>query len=116
MLFALAFAWLSFADLDVINAIAEARNGFEIAFTAVQFVAMLWTVSWAWVALDSYPGIPNYNKVRLYTLEINIFRMGAMQYLTFLTADSVRVHSIYPSTTPVILRSCHRGPAGQIAR
>ena len=39
--FALSFAWLSFADLGDINAIAEARNGFEITFTAVQFIFTL---------------------------------------------------------------------------
>ncbi|KAI9769804.1 MAG: hypothetical protein M1840_003798 [Geoglossum simile] len=39
LLFGLSFAWLSFSDLGVINAIAKARNGFEIAFTASQFIA-----------------------------------------------------------------------------
>lgn len=39
LMFALSFAWLSFSDLDVINAIAKARSGFEIAFTALAFVS-----------------------------------------------------------------------------
>jgi len=37
LLFALSFTWLSFSDLHVINAIAKARSGFEVAFTALQF-------------------------------------------------------------------------------
>lgn len=39
LMFALSFVWLSFSDLDVINAIAKARSGFEIAFTALAFVS-----------------------------------------------------------------------------
>ncbi|MCJ1343005.1 hypothetical protein MMC31_001194 [Peltigera leucophlebia] len=41
LMFALSFAWLSFSDLNVINAIAKARSGFEIAFTALAFVITL---------------------------------------------------------------------------
>jgi hypothetical protein len=37
LLFAVSFTWLSFSDLHVINAIAKARSGFEVAFTALQF-------------------------------------------------------------------------------
>ena len=37
--FALCHTWLSFSDVWAINAIAKGRNGFEIAFTTLQFVA-----------------------------------------------------------------------------
>jgi hypothetical protein len=47
LLFALSFAWLSFADLGVINSIAQGRNGFDVAFTALQFCSMIITATWA---------------------------------------------------------------------
>ncbi len=37
LLFSLSLTWLSFADLEVINKVAKARNAFEIAYTALQF-------------------------------------------------------------------------------
>lgn len=46
LLFALSFAWLSFSDLNVINAIAKARNGLEIAFTAFHLSCTICTVVW----------------------------------------------------------------------
>lgn len=67
LMFALSFAWLSFSDLDVINAIAKARSGFEIAFTALQFMCTCGIAAWA---------VLNKNhscyKVRLHTLEIYV--------------------------------------------
>jgi hypothetical protein len=69
LLFALAFAWLSFADLGVINDIAEARNCFEIAFTAVYFISAIWTALWAFdIMVNRYPKI-QYPEVRSYTPE-----------------------------------------------
>lgn len=52
LLFALSFVWLSFADLGVINAIAEGRNGFDVAFTTLQFCTTILTVIWAFVQLQ----------------------------------------------------------------
>jgi hypothetical protein len=116
LLFALSFAWLSFSDLHVINAIAKARNGFEIAFTALQFISTIWTASWALDIWSIRLGCQQdpYQKVRSHTLEY-IFRTEVMQCLTFATGSSVLVPSIYSSINPVILRSCHCGPAGQMA-
>jgi hypothetical protein len=72
LLFALSFAWLSFADLNVINAIAKARSGFEVAFTALQFICTIWTALWAWGMTDGYPKNSDYTEVRSHTLEICI--------------------------------------------
>lgn len=72
LLFALSFAWLSFSDLDAINSIAEARNGFEIAFTAIQFISTIWTAIWAWDIVVSHRMTNPYQKVRSHTLEIYI--------------------------------------------
>jgi len=70
--FALAFAWLSFADLNIINDIAEARNGFEIAFTAVQFVSTICTVLWAWNVVYRAGMIKPYNKDTFFSLLASI--------------------------------------------
>ncbi|KAF2866047.1 hypothetical protein BDV95DRAFT_210808 [Massariosphaeria phaeospora] len=42
--FALAISWLSFADIETINKIAKAKNAFEIAFTALEFVISLFAL------------------------------------------------------------------------
>jgi hypothetical protein len=44
LLFAVCFAWLSFADLDVINELMNARNAIEFTFTAALFIGSLGTV------------------------------------------------------------------------
>jgi hypothetical protein len=66
LLFALSFAWLSFADLNVINAIAEARNGFEIAFTVVQFITTITAALRAGEIVDSQVRANPYKQVRSY--------------------------------------------------
>jgi len=38
--FALCFAWLGFADLDVINTIARARSGIEVGFSTIYFITL----------------------------------------------------------------------------
>lgn len=62
--FALSFAWLSFADLSVIDKIAEARSCFEIAFTVVQFISTIWIVVWAYDSFTWAGAAPStYKKV-----------------------------------------------------
>jgi hypothetical protein len=39
--FALCFAWLDFVDIKIIDSIAAARSGFDVAFAALYFVTML---------------------------------------------------------------------------
>ncbi|KAI8665735.1 hypothetical protein NCS56_01010600 [Fusarium sp. Ph1] len=39
--FALCFAWLDFVDIKTIDSIAAARSGFDVAFAALYFAAML---------------------------------------------------------------------------
>ena len=107
LLFALAFAWLSFADLDVINAIAEARNGFEIAFTAVQFITTLMTVLWAVIMLKE--SISHYTEVSHPRANSGT---GDVQSLTSTIGSNLCVPCNYPFTYPVILRSCNCGPTG----
>lgn len=53
MQFAVAFAWLNFADVQVIQRLAKAKNGLEIALCAIQLVAYFMTTS---VMPDNFPG------------------------------------------------------------
>jgi hypothetical protein len=98
LLFALSFAWLSFADLHVINSLAGARSGFEVAFTVLQFCATIGTVCWAVIQADSslryfftaeITGEPvgevtsfwkndPYKKVRSHGLEIYVWRASSV--------------------------------------
>ncbi len=76
LLFALSFAWLSFSDLGVINAIAKGRSSFDVAFTAVQFCSTIGTVLWAALCAEKSSlgwrteegGRPDY-EVRAYSSE-----------------------------------------------
>ena len=63
--FALSFTWSSFSNLGTINAIAKARSGFVVAFTAVQFCSTIATVVWAWVMLYFSHSTSPYYKVRI---------------------------------------------------
>ncbi|ORY17007.1 hypothetical protein BCR34DRAFT_584064 [Clohesyomyces aquaticus] len=45
-MFALVFSWLSFSHVRVIERIAEAKSGFEVAFETLQFVAALACFQW----------------------------------------------------------------------
>ena len=45
--FAVSISWLSMNDVGVIQAIAKARNGVEVAFSALQFVMSIIAVLWA---------------------------------------------------------------------
>ena len=51
LLFAVCFAWLYCADLDVINGLMNARNAIEFTFTAALFLGSLGTV-WQGVGKD----------------------------------------------------------------
>lgn len=66
-MFALSFAWLSFSDLNVINAIAKARSGFEIAFTALAFVITLGIA-----ALTMLRDLDSLYQVRFHNLKIYV--------------------------------------------
>lgn len=65
LLFALSFTWLSFSDLDTINAIAKARSGYEVAFAAVQFCSTIATVVWAWDMVEFSHSTSPYYEVRI---------------------------------------------------
>ncbi|KAH0537286.1 hypothetical protein FGG08_005911 [Glutinoglossum americanum] len=75
LLFVLSFAWLSFSDLNVINAIAEARSGFEVAFTALQFCSTIAMSVWAVYKLGSVR--LNINSVSLFYSEEREFSIAA---------------------------------------
>lgn len=73
LMFALSFAWLSFSDLNVIDAIAKARSGSEIAFTALEFVSTIVITFWAKIEFRAaLEDGTNYYVVRFYSLEIYV--------------------------------------------
>jgi hypothetical protein len=47
LLFVLSSAWLSFADLKVINELAQAQNAFNIAYTATQLCYSIYMIRWS---------------------------------------------------------------------
>ena len=44
--FALSVSWVSFIDLDDLDALARGQLGFEVAFTALQFTILLGILLW----------------------------------------------------------------------
>lgn len=60
LLFSLAFAWLSFADLRVINSIAKARNAFEIVFTTLQFFMTMGALAMFFDPFEALPTVYKY--------------------------------------------------------
>jgi hypothetical protein len=63
--FAVCISWLSMNDVKIIESLAKAKNGFEIAFTALQFVLGIMAIMWADSATKYKPPMYQHEKERM---------------------------------------------------